>query len=53
MVDNNGIVDIILFVINLELVVSGNDVMLILSGIIDLLEGVIIILVVIDVGGNV
>ena len=52
-VDNNGTVDSIPPVINLDPVASGNDATPILSGTSDLPEGATITLVVTDAGGNV
>ncbi|MBJ2127636.1 Ig-like domain repeat protein [Alteromonas sp. IB21] len=52
-IDNNGTVDTIPPVINLDPVASGNDATPILSGTTDLPEGATIILVVTDAGGNV
>ena len=52
-IDNNGTVDTIPPVINLDPVASGNDATPILSGTTDLPEGATITLVVTDAGGNV
>ena len=52
-IDNNGIVDTIPPVINLDPVAGGNDPKPILSGTTDLPEGATITLVVTDAGGNV
>ena len=52
-VDNNGTIDTIPPVINLDPVANGNDATPILSGTTDLPEGATITLVVADAGGNV
>lgn len=52
MIENGGIVDIIVLLIFLNLVGFGNDFILILLGSIDLFEGSVVLLIVVDSVGN-
>lgn len=51
-IDNNGIVDIVVFVILLDVLGLNNDIMLIILGIMDLVIGESVMLLIIDNVGN-